>query len=83
MYQATFEIKSSDKKLLRSIYQAILPDNINLPNNIRKKLNVETKLEKDKIVIYILCKEKIETLHSTIDDLLRCLQVIEKLLSKT
>lgn len=54
----------------RAVYSSLKPDNINLP----KGLYIEMSLDKKLLIIDFSSISKLETLISTIDDLLTCCQ---------
>jgi tRNA threonylcarbamoyladenosine modification (KEOPS) complex Pcc1 subunit len=54
----------------KAIYSSLKPDNINLP----KGLSIEMNVDKTLLMINFSSVSKLETLISTIDDLLTCCQ---------
>jgi len=60
---------NNDRKA-KAIYSSLKPDNINLP----KGLSIEMNVDKTLLMINFSSVSKLETLISTIDDLLTCCQ---------
>ncbi|MGB9660296.1 MAG: KEOPS complex subunit Pcc1 [Nitrososphaerales archaeon] len=60
---------NNDRKA-KAIYSSLKPDNINLP----KGLSIEMNINKTLLTINFFSVSKLETLISTIDDLLTCCQ---------
>jgi len=54
----------------RAIYGSLKPDNINLPEGLEIEMNIDKKL----LIIDFSSIGKLDTLISTIDDLLACCQ---------
>ncbi|MEM2872715.1 MAG: KEOPS complex subunit Pcc1 [Nitrososphaerales archaeon] len=63
-------IDFNSEKEAKAIYSSLKPDNINLP----KGLSIEMNVNKMLLVINFSSVSKLETLISTIDDLLTCCQ---------
>ncbi|MCP8304525.1 MAG: hypothetical protein H3Z50_03525 [archaeon] len=57
-------------KVAEAVYGSLKPDNIDLP----KGLDIEMKVEGDRLIIDFSSTGRLETLISTIDDLLACCQ---------
>lgn len=71
--QATVEIKLSltDKSAANAVYQSIIADNVSIP----KGLDITMKLEKDSIILIASTGSKVDTLISTVDDVLKSCQL--------
>ena len=66
-----------DEKTAQSVAQAVSPDNINVPQN----MIVETK-RKGMIVVTVVESDKaLETIISTVEDILSCVEGAEKALN--
>lgn len=63
-------IDFNSEKEAKAIYSSLKPDNINLP----KGLSIEMNINKTLLMINFSSVSKLETLISTIDDLLTCCQ---------
>lgn len=64
---------SGDPKVLKSMLQSLLPDNVKIPEG----MNVEMRFEDDRLVIEILVEEtKIDTLISTVDEVLEACEMV-------
>ena len=70
----TIDIHYDDSKTVRSIMEAISPDNLDAPEGI----DVAAKVEENILKISISCSRDIGSLISTVDDLLSCVQVAER-----
>ncbi len=75
--RAEIEITYEDRRAAKSIAAAVSPDNSNPPRG----LFVETKAVGSTVRSVIQCDKKIETLISTIDDLLSAIQSAERTLA--
>ncbi len=63
-------IDFKEGRISEAVYGSLKPDNIDLP----KRLDIEMKVEGNQLIIDFSSTGKIETLISTIDDLLACCQ---------
>ena len=72
--KAEISIKYQTNKEAEAVARALSPDNFNVPSG----LIVKTFREKNVVVTIIECKRELNTLTSTIDDLLRSIQVAEQ-----
>jgi tRNA threonylcarbamoyladenosine modification (KEOPS) complex Pcc1 subunit len=70
-------IKYRSGKEAEAVAKALFPDNFKVPSG----LVVKTFREKSVVVTVIECKRELKTLISTIDDLLRSIQVAEQVFS--
>lgn len=75
----TIDITYPDPKTARSIMDAISPDNLDAPEGI----DIDAKVEGNKLKISISCSRGIGSLLSTADDLLSCIQAAEKAIGET
>lgn len=66
----------NDEKEARTIVQAVSPDNIKVPSG----LIIKTVKEKSFVITRIFCIKGVETLLTTIEDLLSCTQIAEKVI---
>jgi hypothetical protein len=64
------EISNSDRKLINAIYEALNPDNIDFPEGLR----ISLEKSEDKLIVKIESSRKIETLISTVDEILENIQ---------
>ena len=67
----------NSEKYAESVVKSVSPDNLNIP----KGLEIQTIQEKTSVVTKITSKKSLETLLSTIDDLLSCVQVAERVIN--
>ena len=74
--EAKITLEYADEKTAEAISNSISPDNFKTPIG----LNVETILEKNKVVSHITCESKLSTFIATIDDLLFSASIAEKTL---
>jgi len=72
--RAEISIRYKREKEAEAIAKALSPDNFKVPSG----LMVKTFRKKGVVVTVIECKRRLETLTSTIDDLLRSTQVAEQ-----
>ncbi|MEM3436953.1 MAG: KEOPS complex subunit Pcc1 [Nitrososphaerales archaeon] len=63
-------IDFNDDKGAKTIYSSLKPDNINLPEGLSIRMSINRKL----LTINFSSVNKLESLISTIDDLLTCCQ---------
>jgi tRNA threonylcarbamoyladenosine modification (KEOPS) complex Pcc1 subunit len=63
-------IECKDEVIPKILYSSLKPDNINLPERLSIEMNVDKKL----LMINFSSDSKLESLISTIDDLLTCCQ---------
>ena len=64
------EISNSDRKLIKAIYEALNPDNIEFPEGLR----ISLEKSEEKLIVKIESNRKIETLISTVDEILENIQ---------
>lgn len=74
MYEATLRIFFDDVKTAKAIFLAVEPDNLRVP----PKLSIRSRVTGRCLEIYVSCRNRIETLIQTLDDLLSCIQVAER-----
>ncbi|MEM2300126.1 MAG: KEOPS complex subunit Pcc1 [Candidatus Hadarchaeales archaeon] len=72
--KAELEIEYEDEKTARALAEALTPDNLEAPNEMK----IITKSEGCVIFTEINFSGRIRTLIATIDDLLSCLQAAEE-----
>jgi len=72
--RAEISIGYKTKEEAEAVAKALSPDNFKVPNG----LTVKTFREKNAVVTIIECERGLKTLISTIDDLLRSIQVAEQ-----
>jgi len=72
--KAVITLKYKTEREARAISEAVSPDNAKTPAG----LTVETFSKVKTVTTLIECDGRLETLLSTIDDLLSCTQVAEK-----
>ncbi len=72
--KAIITLRYKTEREARVIAKAVSPDNIKTPAG----LSVETRRRGSAVVTLVECSRKLETLRSTVDDLLSCIQVAEK-----
>jgi len=77
VHKAELEVREGEK-FVDALYRSLLPDNVDVPVSARKKIELRTSLEKGVLKVVVYCKDKVETLLSTLDDILRCAQAVEK-----
>ena len=64
--KVTVELTSSDMKLIKALYDALHPDNVDLP----KGLHIEMKYVNGRLRLEVESEFKIETLISTVEEML-------------
>jgi len=62
----TLELTSGDQKLIKALYDALYPDNINLPEG----LHIRMERVGGTLVIEVESKFRLETLISTVEEIL-------------
>lgn len=67
-------IRYGDERIARSVAEAVSPDNIDAPQDLR----VETLARGGNVSAVIEGKKGIETIVSTVEDLLSCIQAAER-----
>ncbi|MGB9740699.1 MAG: KEOPS complex subunit Pcc1 [Candidatus Bathyarchaeia archaeon] len=72
--EAEILLEYEDEDVARAIANAVSPDNFKTP----KGLTVYTTCESAKVITKVICKRKLQTFTSTIDDLLFCVATAEK-----
>jgi len=75
--EAKITISYKNKKEAEAVAKAVSPDNLKLPRG----LFVKTISKESKVFTMIKCETKLQTFMATIDDLLGCVSVAEKVLS--
>jgi hypothetical protein len=70
MIKAKIRIRVTSRAMAESIVQSIEPDNIGMAG-----LRIEPRISKENAYFTITHSGKIETFISTLDDVLRCIQV--------
>lgn len=76
--EAKITLRYDDEKEAEAVSQAVSPDNLGAPEG----LYVKTEAAGDRVVTTVRYDgEKVETLLSTIDDLLSCISTAEKTIS--
>jgi hypothetical protein len=74
---AEISINYDSKKHAESVAKSVSPDNLRTPLG----LEVETSYENMTVITKITSKKNLETLLSTIDDLLSCVQIAERVIN--
>jgi hypothetical protein len=74
---AEISINYNSKKLAESVAESVSPDNYGTPLG----LEVETLFEDMTVITKITSQKSLETLLSTIDDLLSCIQIAERVIN--
>ena len=74
--KAVITITYKNKRMAKSVADAVSPDNVSFP-----RLLVDTRREASKVITQVRCEMKIETFTSTIDDLLSSISVAERAFS--
>ncbi|RLI20982.1 KEOPS complex subunit [Candidatus Bathyarchaeota archaeon] len=72
--EARIVLEYEDELKAEAVAKAVSPDNVEYP----EKLSIKTFNENGRVVTLISCREKIGTLITTLDDLMRCISVAEK-----
>jgi hypothetical protein len=72
------QFKYKDEETARAIQRAITPDNIGAPDGI----HIITLVNKGNLEIEVITEHKINSLISTLDDLICCIQAAEKTLEE-
>jgi hypothetical protein len=62
----TLEIPSGDQKLIKALYEALYPDNINLPEG----LHIRMERIGDSLLLEVESEFRLETLISTVEEML-------------
>lgn len=62
----TLEITSGDQKLIKALYEALYPDNINLPEG----LHIRMERIGDSLLLEVESEFRLETLISTVEEML-------------
>lgn len=75
--EASINISYKNMKEAKAVARAVAPDNVEVP----KGLFIKTTVRGVKVSTKITCQTRLETLISTIDDLLSAVSVAEKSLS--
>ena len=70
-------LEYENEEVASAVENAVLPDNLKTP----KGLNVSTIRKGSNIIAKIECGKKLQTLISTIDDLLSCISAAERSLN--
>ncbi len=60
------EIHSSDQRLIKALYEALYPDNVDLP----KGLDLNMQHTTDRLTIQLRSTSRFETLISTVEEIL-------------
>lgn len=66
-----------NKRTAQSVAQAVSPDNLNVPQN----MTIETKIRGSTVVTVTESGKSLETIISTIEDILSCVEGAEKALN--
>ena len=74
--KAQITLRYEEEKEAEAIANAVSPDNKKTPSS----LSIKTASRGNQVITYMKCSEKIPTLIATIDDLLSCVSVAEKVL---
>ena len=74
--EAEITLKYDKAKIAEAVANAVSPDNLKTPAG----LSVKTTRKRNKVVTYIGCKRKLPTFIATIDDLLFCITIAEKII---
>ena len=77
--EAVITLRYETGKEAEAVTSAVLPDNVKLPHG----LTVETSVDGSKVLTFVKCENRLETFMATLDDLLSCVSVAEKVLSET
>lgn len=72
--RAVIKLKYKTERTARAVAEAVSPDNAEAPAG----LSVKTFSKGKAVTTLIECDRRLETLLSTVDDLLSCTQVAEK-----
>ncbi len=75
--EAVITLSYDNENHAKAVSEAVSPDNVEVPIG----LEVKTVKRGSKVVTLIKCERSLETLISTIDDLLMSVQVAEKVIS--
>lgn len=78
LVETLITIKFIDDETAQILLNAVTPDNIKLP----KDLKIKMSRKGSEIKISIKCKKGIGSMLNTIDDLLECISAAEKVLKK-
>jgi hypothetical protein len=62
----TLELTSGDQKLIKALYEALYPDNINLPEG----LHIRMERIGDSLLLEVESEFRLETLISTVEEML-------------
>jgi len=68
--KVSISIDFKEKRVAKAVYDSLKPDNIDLPESLEMRM----KVEKDRLIIDFSSTISLETLISTIEDLLACCQ---------
>ena len=71
--KAVITLEAENNERAKSILRATIPDNLLAPNHLEIK-----SIAHRKKIIFKIKSEKLDTLVATIDDLLSCVQAVEK-----
>ena len=74
LLEAELRFTYATKREAEAVNDAISPDNIKTPSG----LQVETTRNHSNLLTHIRCEKSIETLISTLDDLVACISVAEQ-----
>ena len=72
--EARIALLYDDERKAKAVADSVSPDNVKTPTGI----SVQTLLDEREVITMIKCEKSINTLKSTIDDLLSCVRVAEK-----
>jgi len=72
--EANLELKFKDANIARSIMDAVSPDNVQVPEGIDIKMD----LDENVLSLKISCSKGVGSMIATLDDLLSCIQAAEK-----
>ncbi len=74
---AFIEINLKTKEMAENLFNSLLPDNINIPKDLKLKMDV-----KEKRVYMEIYSLNINRFQSTIEEILRLISLIEKTFNK-
>jgi len=76
MFKAEIKLTCKNKKVAKAIAKAVSPDNVNAP----KFIKVKTFTKENKVISKIVCRKKLDSFIYTLDDLISCIQAVDKAL---
>ncbi len=77
--EAEITLSCRSAREAEAIAKAVSPDNLKTPPG----LTVKTARRGSKVITWVKCERKLESLIATLDDLLMAVQVAEKAISST